>query len=80
MSCAKDLWLTKSISQCGEKAVRDCPQVSLRASLVREAAAARAQKQGCHPWVLTSSCLESWLGQKAHGQPRLFVSEKVKRL
>ena len=48
-----------SISLWGEKTMMGCPKVRLRASFVREVAAARALRQGCHPWTVTSSSLES---------------------
>lgn len=59
MNCAKDLWVTKSISRCGEKTMMVCPKVSSRASFVREVAAARTLRQSCHPWAVTFSSLES---------------------
>ena len=48
----------QSINWCGEKTVRGGPKASFRASLVREAAAARALRQGCQPLVVGYSCLD----------------------
>ena len=64
------------------------PKVSFRVSLVREAAAARALRQGCQPLVVRSSCLDrkatTWYVGPAGWARRLvagrsFVGKKVKR-
>ena len=56
--CARALCVRRSDRRCGKSTVRGQCRVSLSASWVRVAAAASALRQGCHPLMVGSSCLE----------------------
>ena len=55
---AKALCVRRSDGRCNESTVRGQCRVSLSASLVRVAADASALRQGCHPLMVGSGCLE----------------------